>query len=188
MHRSHKPLTRYVALLRGINVGGNCRVEMRQLQALCESLGYADVMTYINSGNVIFSSSKTAPAILRELEPALEKTFTFHIPTILRTKQELQTIVDEVSKKWVNDSEQKTDVLFLWPTYNNKKTLNLIAQNPKADELRYVPGAIIWHIDRGNYTQSKMRDFIGTVVYKHMTARNINTVRKLVVLMTSIKK
>lgn len=188
MYRLRKPLTCYVALLRGINVGGNCRVEMKQLQALCEALGYVDVMTYINSGNVIFSSSKTAAAILRELEPALEKTFLFHIPTLLRTKQELQTIVDEVPKKWVNDSDQKTDVLFLWPTYNNKKTLQLIAQQPKVDELRYVSGAIIWHIDRGNITQSKMRDFIGTSVYKHMTARNINTVRKLVALMTSIKK
>lgn len=174
---------RYVAFLRGINVGGNCRVEMKKLKVLCERLGYTNVQTYINSGNVIFLSPKLPKTILGELEPALEHGFGFFIPTIIRSQQELETIDVATPVEWSNDSEQKTDVLFLWEAVNKKESLIEIIHDPKIDDLRYIPGAIVWHLDRKYYAKSGMRKFIGTKLYKQMTARNINTVRKLLALM-----
>jgi uncharacterized protein (DUF1697 family) len=84
---------------------------------------------------------------------------------------------------WANDAEQKTDVLFLWDDFDDKKSLTLIKTTPKVDTLKYVAGAIVWNVKRDDYTKSGMNKFIGTLVYKNMTARNVNTVRKLGELM-----
>jgi uncharacterized protein (DUF1697 family) len=73
----------------------------------------------------------------------------------------------------------RTDVIFLWAEVDRPDVLNEIAANPSVDHLIYTPGAVIWHFDRTDYRKSKMHDFIGTRVYTLMTARNVNTVRKL---------
>ncbi len=166
---------KYVALLRGINVGGNKKVEMKKLAAVFTELGYADVRTYINSGNVIFSSPKKDFA---RIGPALKHTFGFPIEVIVRDAKNIASLVQKIPKEWGNDTKQRTDVIFLWEGYDSKRSLSLIKQKP-VDTLVYIDGAIVWNLARKNVNKSGMRDFIGTDVYKHMTARNINTVRKL---------
>jgi uncharacterized protein (DUF1697 family) len=74
-------------------------------------------------------------------------------------------------------------VLFLWEAFDTKKSLGLIAQNEAVDTLKYVAGAIVWNVKRSDYKKSGMHKFIGSEIYKHMTARNVNTVRKLVEMM-----
>lgn len=177
-------MTKYVALLRGINVGGNNKVEMKKLRTVFEALGFSDVVTYINSGNVIFASSrKDATNFVSEIETALRKTFGFAVKTIVRDEKNIRAIEKAVPSDWSNDTKQRTDILFLWKEYAKKSTLKLITINTDIDTLAYASGAIIWHMaDRKHYTKSGLRKFIGTEVYKHMTARNINTVRKLVSL------
>lgn len=175
-------MAQYVALLRGINVGGNAKVEMAKLRTVFESLGYEAVRTYINSGNVLFESSKDDFA---RIEPALVKAFGFPIRAIVRDAKNIHHLCQEISPQWTNDKEQRTDVVFLWNQYDNKKSLDLIQTNPDVDTLVYLPGAIVWHFDREYYAKSGMHKFIGTEVYKHMTARNINTLRKLDQLMHS---
>lgn len=169
-------MKKYVALLRGINVGGNSKVEMKKLKEVFESLGFSNVSTYINSGNVIFETSKaTSPQII---EIALKKQFGFEIKTIVRDSKNIEKICKEVPKSWQNNKEQKTDVIFLWDEFDNKKSLNLI-KSTEVDNIIYIKGCLIWNIDRKNYGKSAMNKFIGTLLYKNMTARNINTVRKL---------
>ena len=92
-------------------------------------------------------------------------------------------VIKAIPKDWVNDKEQKSDVLFLWEEYCTKASLKLIKVNPKVDTLKYVEGAILWHVNKKDYGQSGMNKFIGTKVYKNMTARNVNTVKKLANLM-----
>lgn len=177
-------MPKYVALLRGINVGGNNKVEMAQLKKLFEDLGYSNVSTYINSGNIIFETPiKDQSKIVGEIELAIEKTFNLPIRVVIRTKENIEKIVSEVPDNWLNNKDQKTDVIFLWEKFDNKKTLDLIKTTPKIDNLIYIDGAIVWHIKKSDYNKSGMNKFIGTKVYKHMTARNINTVRKLTNLM-----
>lgn len=170
----------YVALLRGINVGGNKKVEMAKLKKAFDGMGYTDVSTYINSGNVIFTSAKENFDII---EPALAKAFKFSIPVVVRSAANIKNVAKKIPKAWENDGIQKCDVLFLRDEYDKKSTLTLIETREGIDELVYLPGAIVWHIDRGNYTKSLMKKFIGTIVYKNMTARNVNTVRKLASLL-----
>ncbi|MBP9779271.1 DUF1697 domain-containing protein [Candidatus Gracilibacteria bacterium] len=169
-------MQKYVALLRGINVGGNKKVEMSRLKTCFEEMGHEDVTTYINSGNVIFSSDNSD---FSKIEEKLKTTFGFDIPVILRSRENILQLVYQIREEWKNDTEQKTDVLFLTPEYANENSLELIKIIPEIDNLIYLDGAIIWNIDRVNYNRSGMNKFIGTIIYKNMTARNINTVRKL---------
>jgi uncharacterized protein (DUF1697 family) len=83
-------MPRQIALLRGVNVGGNRRVEMARLRALMEEIGYSDVRTYLNSGNVVFSGPRRSE---RHLETAIAKAFGFEVLVVLRSRDELADVV-----------------------------------------------------------------------------------------------
>jgi uncharacterized protein (DUF1697 family) len=181
-------MQKYVALFRGINVGGNKKVEMLKLKTIFESLGFLNVITYINSGNVIFIANNGSTKTLnKKIENALGNKLGFPVKTLLRSSVNVQKLAEKIPDGWKNDAKQRTDVLFLWDKYDNKNTISLIKSNSDVDELRYFPGAIVWNVKRSNYSKSGMRKFISTQVYKNMTARNINTVRKLADLTKFIK-
>jgi len=171
---------KYVALLRGINVGGNNKIEMSKLKKCFESLGYENVSTYINSGNILFETKrKDEEKLIKEIEKGIKKTFHLGIKVLLRNSLNIKKICKSIPDEWANNSEQKTDVLFLWEEFVNKSTLKLLDTNPKVDTLKYVDGAIIWHLKKKHHSKSGMGNIIGTDVYKGMTVRNVNTVRKL---------
>lgn len=176
----------YVALLRGINVGGKSKVDMKQLKSCFESLGLENVLTYINSGNIIFTSPKKAPELVRALEHAIEKDFGFHIKVLIRDAANIAAVCKALPAKWVNDSTMKCDVMFLWEHYDNAKTLDDMVIKPDIDDVKYVTGAILWRVDKPNVTRSGLLRVIGTDLYKHMTIRNCNTVRKLHQLMQTV--
>ncbi|HMO77574.1 MAG TPA: DUF1697 domain-containing protein [Candidatus Paceibacterota bacterium] len=167
---------KYVALLRGINVGGNNKVSMLELKAMFEDLGFFDVQTYINSGNVIFSGKQSR---LKKVEPAFVERFGFPIKFLFVDKNKLKDIHDTIPTHWTNDAKQKTDVWFLWDEYADESSLELLSINCEVDEVLYVHGAIIWHILRSDYSKSGLNDIIGSKLYKNLAARNVNTVRKI---------
>jgi uncharacterized protein (DUF1697 family) len=169
-------MTKYVALLRGINVGGNNKVEMPKLKKVFESLGFENVSTYINSGNVIFETDKKD--LEPQIEKALKKAFEFELRIVVRDAKNIKKLCKEIPKDWLNDTEQRTDVLFLWDEFDTKKSVDLI-KTTGVDTLKYIDGAIVWHVKRKDVAKSGMKKFIGSLIYKNMTARNINTVRKL---------
>jgi uncharacterized protein (DUF1697 family) len=105
---------KYVALLRGINAGKNRRIDMKELKSIFESIGCENVSTYINSGNVIFESNLDKIDIQNKIELVLNEKFEFNVPTLVKTKQELEKIADLIPEDWANDSAQKTDVAFLF--------------------------------------------------------------------------
>lgn len=175
---------KYVALLRGINVGGNAKVEMVRLKKVFEALGYEKVSTYINSGNVIFEAEqKDMKKLTHEIEKAIKEAFGFEVKTLVRDAKNLQELAKKIPSEWANTPEQKTDILFLWEDFDNKKSLELIQVAKGVDTLLYLPGAIAWNVDRSQYNKSGMKKFIGSLLYKNMTARNVNTVRKLAEMM-----
>ena len=179
-------IMKYVALLRGINVGGNNKVSMTKLKDCFERLDFKDVSTYINSGNVIFETTlKTETAIVKKIEEAIVETFKFPVRVVIRSQENIKKIAAAIPKSWENNDKQKSDILFLWEKYKSKKSLGLIEAKTGIDALKYSDGAIFWNVDRKNYTKSGMGNFIGTELYKNMTARNVNTVRKLAALMES---
>ncbi len=175
---------RCIALLRGINVGGNKKVEMKKLKATFEQLGYTDVVTYINSGNVVFTATEhRAKLIAESIERKVVTDFGFEVPTIVVSAEVLQSIVNEIPSDWTNDDEWKTDVCFLWEEIDDSTIMEKLGYDETIETMVYIPGAVIWHVSRANQLKSKMQKIVGTKLYSLMTVRNINTVRKLAALL-----
>jgi len=173
----------YVALLRGINVGGNNLVDMRRLKATFERLGLENVRTYINSGNVLFDTKRRGrPQLTKAIAAGIAEDFGVDMGVLLRTADELRALVDAIPAKWTNDTTMKCDVYFLWPAIDRAKVVDEVPRNPEIEDLRYLPGALVRRIDNDKRTKSPMTKIVGTPIYKQMTARNINTVRKLAAL------
>lgn len=170
---------KYVALLRGINVGGNHKVEMKKLKALFESLGFVNVSTYINSGNVIFEGNGKPWEICQTLELSFKKEFNFDIPTLVKTEKEIIDIMEAIPKTWENDTIERTDVAFLFPQFDSKNIIDELPVKKEFIDIRYVKGAIYWNVKRENVYKSQLVKLIGHKLYKSMTVRNINTVRVL---------
>ena len=104
----------FTALLRGINVGGNNKVDMKKLKTSFESLGFEQIVTYINSGNVIFKTDRAdIKDITTEIEAKIFADFGFKIKVLVREKADLKGICENVPKSWINDTIMKCDVLFL---------------------------------------------------------------------------
>ncbi len=170
---------KYVALFRGINVGTNKRVEMKKIKALFEFLGYTNVSTYINSGNVIFESEQEPCNLRNIIETNLKNEFGFDIPTLIRTDQEMKNISDVIPKEWQNDAMQRSDVAYLFPEIDSDKTLDDLPINKEYIDIRYVKGAIYWNINRSNVNKSRLNKLVGHRLIQLMTIRNINTARYL---------
>jgi uncharacterized protein (DUF1697 family) len=174
----------YIALLRGINVGGKAKVAMVQLKKTFEQLGFHDVTTYINSGNVVFTSDNTSCEILAsKVEKAVKKDFKLDINILVLDKISVEKIVRALPGSWTNDKLMKCDVLFLWPKIDNPKIIDQIEFKPDIENVIYTPGALIWRIDRENATKGSSVKLIKTDLYKFMTIRNSNTVRKIAQIM-----
>ena len=106
---------------RGINVGGNKKVEMKRLKALFEQLGGTKVSTYINSGNVLFEFEGDREEIFDRVKANLKSEFEFEIPVLIKTQQELREIAEAIPKEWQNDTEQKTDVAYLFKAIDSEE-------------------------------------------------------------------
>lgn len=176
----------YVALLRGINVGGKSKVEMPRLKKCFEDLGFDNVETYINSGNVIFNCPKSASEIVSEIEQAINNEFGLAVSIVLRDQDNIALLCKKIPKDWTNDKIQRTDVMFLWPEIDNADILRTFNYKPDIENVLYVDGAVVWNIGRENVTKGSGVKLIKTDIYKQMTIRNINTVLKLNELMKNI--
>jgi len=175
---------KYVALLRGINVGGNSKVDMKQLKAAFEAVGMRDVRTYINSGNVIFSCDEGQPSDLAELfRRVVQSEFKFAVDLIVKTHEELRIVVDAIPREWQNNSEMKCDVVFLWDMWQVDEAVAHLHPRDGIDDVSTAPGAIIWKVDRANATRSGLVKMIALPFYRQVTIRNCNTTRKLLALM-----
>lgn len=171
---------RYVALLRGINVGGNKKVEMKKLARAFELAGYTDVQTYINSGNVVFDTRNREIEKLRSsIEQLIKKEFGFEVPTLVMSAEALLHVKQSIPPDWTNDDEWKTDVCFLWEEIDDESVLKKLGYDEAIETMKYVPGAVIWHVSRKNQMKSNMQKVVGTKLYTQMTVRNVNTVQKL---------
>lgn len=178
----------YVALLRGINVGGKNKIDMKLLKETFVRTGMESVTTYINSGNVIFTDMKhTKTEITNLLEEAIFRYFQLNIKVLIRSLNDFEHMIKVLPESWRNDKNMRRDVLFLWEEFDRKTVINELKIKPEVDTVMYVPGAILWTLDKVNITKSGLNKFIGTDVYKKMTARNVNTTRKIYEIMKGLE-
>lgn len=160
----------YTALLRAINVGGTGKLPMGELRALAERLGFTDVQTYIQSGNVIFRSRQSAAAVKRSLESALARRFGKPSKVLLRTREELRKI--EATNPFPDAEPAKVLVLFL-DSEPDKAFLDTV-KPPGGERLVAGTREVYIHFPDG-MGQSKLK-----IPFADLgTGRNLNTLRAL---------
>ncbi len=170
----------YVALLRGINVGGNTRVDMKWLREACEALGWHEVRTYINSGNVVFvHDSADTLDLARALKDRIADELALTVEVIVRSADEIRAVLEATPTEWRNDATMKCDVVFVWEGISPEQELTLLNPRSGIDEVRTTTRALIWKVDRINATRSGLLKMMSMPLYRKTTVRNINTVRKL---------
>lgn len=176
----------YVALLRGINVGGNNLINMKQLAKAFEQAGMSNVVTYIQSGNIVFTNDKLEQQeISHVLEQCIHEHFGLSIKVLVRSLEEMKRMLAELPDHWANNDSMKSDVLFLWEEVDDASVLEKLPLKLGIDTVIYVPGAVLWSVDRPDVTRSGMAKLVGTDLYRKVTIRNVNTTRKIYELMVA---
>ena len=171
---------RYVALLRGINVGGRTLVKMADLKACFEELGFEGVSTYIASGNVLFASDEDdAAALATTIEAAIEQRFELPVKVVVLDCRSYGRIVKAIPKPWIGDGALRANVAFVRPGTDAKAVVRDLEPDPAVEEVKAIDGAILWATRRDSLNQSVMRKLIGGAAYKELTVRNLNTALKL---------
>lgn len=174
----------FVALLRGINVGGKNLIRMPDLAACFRDAGHVDVLTYIQSGNVIFRADHAGgPALETELEGMLEARFGLPLRVVVRSHDELAGTVAAAPADF-GGPDHRCDVLFLKHPTTPEEALEAVPElDPSVDEVWPGPGALYFRRVTALATRSRLGRIIGTPVYQQMTIRNWNTTSRLLALM-----
>lgn len=184
MKGSKSRLTVFVALLRGVNVGGNNMISMRSLKESFETLGFANVSTYINSGNIIFQTKENdARKLEKKIEQMLSNDYQLGSKVVLRSLPEMQELVKALPQNWGGDSGWRHNVVFLRHSIDSEKIIEELPANSDVEEVLYRPGALLWSIQASEANRSKFVKLSSRKSFQDMTVRNLNTTRKLYDLM-----
>lgn len=177
--------TQYLALLRGINVGGNNIIKMVDLKACFESNGFDDVVTYIQSGNVLFKSDETdIVKLTSKIELELSRRFSYQSKVVIVSQSQLEFVVKNAPNGFgQSPDEYRYDVIFIKEpltvdeAFKNIKLKEGVDNAYKGQDVLYTTKLI------SRATQSHLTKLISMPMYKDMTIRNWNTTTKLFELM-----
>jgi uncharacterized protein (DUF1697 family) len=171
---------RYVALLRGINVGGHNPVPMADLRKAFEDAGYNDVATYIQSGNVVFATNAPAKSLEDEIEAMLEQRFGYPLVVVVRSEAQLRSTVKKAPAGFgKSPDEYHSDVIFLKSPMTPARVMEVVKLRDGVDQVWSGTGALYFARLSARRTESRLNKIMGTPAYKLMTIRNWATTTKL---------
>jgi uncharacterized protein (DUF1697 family) len=171
-------MTKYVAFLRAINVGGNAIIKMTDLKRMFESAGPENVQTYIQSGNVIFETEeKDIDTVKKQLESQLEGAAGYKIHFFVRTMRELQSIVSK--RPFEAKGNETAYVAFLAQKPDAKSQQVLLALKNEADDFA-IKGREVYHLRRDREKSVLAKTSIEKVLKLPTTVRNMTTLQKMV--------
>ena len=168
----------YIALLRGVNLGGHRKVPMAELRALAQELGYARVRTYIQSGNLIFQSDKAARALQGELEQAIAGRFGCDVPVAIRTPGEIEAVLREAP---FEDADGAVVYVFFAVEEPAAQRVREIPQALPSteDECRAAASHVYVRYHHGVHLSPLSNTWLERRLGVPLTARSISTVRRL---------
>ncbi len=177
----NKKNNRFIALLRGINVGGNNIIKMTDLKTCYEEMNFENVVTYIQSGNVLFDSSGYDLFMLTELiEKTLSERFNYNSKVVIISQQILNQLLSDAPDGFGKFPDKfRYDVIFLKPPLTSEDALSKIRTKEGVDFVTAGNGVLYFSRLNEKSSQSQMTKMIGTAIYKEMTIRNWNTTTKL---------
>ena len=176
---------RHLALLRGINVGGSNVIKMAALKACFESMEFDDVTTYIQSGNVVFSTPIVDQALLgRTIEAGLSKQFMYNSRVVVVSLATLKRVVEEAPKGFgTHPDAYRYDVIFVKAPLTPRKAIKVVEIKVGVDDVSIGRHALYASRLISRATQSRLSRIVQKPEYQYMTIRNWNTTTKLLELL-----
>ena len=179
-------LEKYIALLRGINISGKNKVSMPLLKVAFEDMGFMNVSTYINSGNVLFSSeSNDKNGISSRCKAMIEERFLLDVPVAIISLKELSEALDNAPKWWdINsDEEMIHQAIFLIPPITIEEVYKAVGDyKPEYEQVGYYKNVIFWSAKRATLSKTRWYKIASSAANNKVTIRNASTTKKLLIL------
>ncbi len=180
----------YIALLRGINVGGKNKISMALLKTAFEEIGFSNVSTYINSGNVIFKNDKTDKIeLIAQCENIISEKFGLNIPVCVVTAGEIAEALANAPEWWDAENEVETvhQTIFLIPPVTASEVCKAVGDaKDEFEKVGYYNNVIFWSAARATFTKTRWSKIASSDVYSKVTIRNANTAKKLLALSSKL--
>ena len=175
---------RYVALLRGVNVGGRNKVAMADLREAFETAGFRAVSTYIQSGNVLFESEMPAASLEAAIEAVLERRFGVPLLVVVRSYRQFRSVVERAPDGFGGQpGAYHSDAIFLKAPLTGRQAMRVVKLRDGVDQAWPGNGVIYFARLSDRRTQSRMSQIVGTPEYQRMTIRSWTTTTKLLSLL-----
>ena len=176
-------MIRYIALLRGINISGKNKISMPELKTALDEKGFADVKTYLNSGNVIFSDDDTDAVKLAErIRAIIFETFHLEIPVFVISQDELKSLLSKAPSWWGSGSKDIYDnLIFAIDSHCIETVAEKIGEpTEKIEKVQICGNAAFWSFDRKLYAKANWCKKTATPgIGEMVTIRTANTMRKI---------
>lgn len=177
-------MPQYVALLRGINVGGNNLIPMAALRACFEKAGFGNVATYIASGNVLFTAAEPAVKLTGRIEDLLSESFNYRAKVVLRHRRQMQDVIKRAPKGFGTlPARYHYDVIFLKEPLKPATAMKSVRTREGVDQAFAGKGVLYFSRLIARASQSQLSRLVSQPVYQNMTIRTWNTTTKLLQLM-----
>lgn len=176
--------TEYLLLLRGINVGGRNIIKMADLKACLSAAGFADVATYIQSGNVLLSATENSSRLTERVEDLLSEEFAYQSRVVVRSHAKLRRLVTGAPEGFGEDPATFLyDVVFLREPLTSSVAMKEVLVREGVDAVFAGPGVLYFSRLAERAVQSRLNRIASSPVYQDMTLRNWKTTTKLLALM-----
>lgn len=176
-------MKRYAAFLRGINISGKNKVPMADLKKGFESLDFGEVKTYLNSGNVVFSSDeKDRGSLTKKIEGMIENQFALKIPVFVISKENLEDILHNAPDWWRNENKEIYDnLIFILPPATFAEVYGELGEPKKElEQIKEYKEAIFWSFSRKDYQRTNWWSKTASAnISGKLTIRTANTIRKI---------
>jgi uncharacterized protein (DUF1697 family) len=170
----------YIALLRGINVGGNNKIDMKQLRTAFVEAGFSEAWTYINSGNVIFSSDKDTATVQTDCETLIVEQFGLNIAVAVLTAEELVDSLAHAPDWWGKDPDSKHNAIFVIQPATAADVCAEVGEiKPEHEKCAYWGNLIFWSAPMKTFSRTRWGTVSKRTTYQKITIRNSTTAFKL---------
>lgn len=177
-------MKRYIAFLRGVNISGKNKVPMAELKKGFEELDFSEVKTYLNSGNVAFSSDEDNIEVLTsQAEMIINRQFGLDIPVFVISKEKLEDILQNAPEWWGDEKKEIYDnLIFIMPPATFAEVWGEIGEpKEELEKIKEYREAVFWSFSRKDYQKTNWWPKTASAnISSKLTIRTANTVRKIV--------
>lgn len=177
-------MKRYIALLRGINISGKNKISMAELKSCLTELGYADVLTYLNSGNVVFSADENDEIVLADqIRAIIQGHFDLDIPVFVILQEKLDALLSKSPDWWgTNETDIYDNLIFVMPSSTAEIIAEKIGEPTKdLEQVSICENVIFWSFDRKKYAKANWwKKTASAGIGEMITIRTANTLKKVV--------